>query len=85
MLLILAFVCFATALAVVGGALTQPRRERQASLRRAQAYGGPGVDVGVGGDPLFDRLNTRYRGSLARFAGRLDPRATPDRVGTRLI
>jgi tight adherence protein C len=82
-LLILAFVCFATALAVVGGALTQPRRERQASVRRAQAYGGP--DVGFDGDPLFGRLNTRYRGPLARFAARLDPRATPDRVGTRLV
>ncbi len=83
MLLILAFVCFATALAVVGGALTEPRRERQASVRRAQAYGGP--DVGFDADPLFDQLTARYQGPLARFAGRLDPRATTDRVGTRLV
>ena len=83
MLLILAFVCFATALAMVGGALTQPRRERQASVRRAQAYGG--CDVDFDGEPLFDQLNARYQGPLARFAGRLDPRATTDRVGTRLV
>jgi tight adherence protein C len=83
MLLILAFACFATALAVVGGALTQPRRERQASVRRAQAYGG--AELGLDSDPLLDRLNDRYQGSLARLAGRIDPRATPDRVGTRLI
>jgi tight adherence protein C len=82
-LLILAFVCFATALAVAGGVLTQPRRERQASLRRAQAYGGPEVDFA--GDPLFERLHARYEGPLARLAGRLDPRATPERVGTRLV
>jgi tight adherence protein C len=82
-LLILAFVCFATALAVVGGALTQPRRERQASVRRAQAYGGP--NVGFDDDPLVGQFNARYGGRLAGFAGRLDPRATPDRVGTKLV
>ncbi len=36
-------------------------------------------------DPLLDRLNERYSGRLAHFAGRLDPRATEDRIGFKLV
>ena len=38
MLLLLAFVCLAGALALVGQLVTKPTRDRQASLRRAGAY-----------------------------------------------
>ncbi len=79
MLLLLAFVCFAGALIIVGQLVTRPARERQASLRRAQAYADAGE--ASGSDPLLERLNDRYAGRLARFAGRLDPRATEDRIG----
>jgi len=82
MLLLLAFVCLAGALVIVGQLVTKPTRARQASLRRARAY--TETDVAVG-DPLLERLNERYAGRLALFAGRLDPRATEDRIGFRLV
>ncbi len=82
MLLLLAFVCFAGALVIVGQLVTKPARDRQASLRRAEAYA---ETEQVTGDPLLDRLNDRYSGPLARFAGRLDPRATEDRIGFKLV
>ncbi len=83
MLLLLAFVCLAGALVIVGQLVTKPSRVRQQSLRRARGY----ADSEVAGarDPLFERLNDRYAGRLARFAGRLDPRATEDRIGFRLV
>lgn len=82
MLLLLAFVCLAGALVLVGQLVTKPARARQASLRRAGAYAEAEVDTH---DPLLDRLNGRYAGRLARFAGRLDPRATEERIGFRLV
>lgn len=82
MLLLLAFVCLAGALVIVGQLVTKPVRTRQASLRRARAYTNTEM---AGPDPLLERLNERYAGRLARFAGRLDPRATEDRIGFRLV
>jgi tight adherence protein C len=82
MLLLLAFVCLAGALVIVGQLVTKPTRARQASLRRASAY--TEVDEGTA-DPLLERLNERYADRLARFAGRLDPRATEDRIGFKLV
>ena len=38
MMLVLAFLCLAGALALIGQLLTAPKRERQESLRRARAY-----------------------------------------------
>jgi tight adherence protein C len=83
MLLLLAFVCFAGALIIVGQLVTRPARERQASLRRAQTYAVAGE--ASGSDPLLERLNDRYAGRLALLAGRLDPRATEDRIGMKLV
>ncbi len=83
MLLLLAFVCFAGALIVVGQLVTRPARERQASLRRAQGYAGAGGVIES--DPLLERLNDRYAGRLAQFASRIDPRATEDRIGFKLV
>jgi tight adherence protein C len=83
MLLLLAFVCLAGALVIVGQFVTKPSRVRQASLRRARGYSD--TDTRAGSDPLLERLNDRYAGRLARFAGRLDPRATEDRIGFKLV
>jgi tight adherence protein C len=82
MLLLLAFVCLAGALVIVGQLVTKPTRARHASLRRARAYSE--TDEGTG-DPLLERLNDRYAGRLAHFAGRLDPRATEARIGFKLV
>jgi tight adherence protein C len=83
MVLILAFVCLAGALALVGQMVTAPRRERQSSLRRARAYAessdGPVVD------PILARLSEKYGDRLAKFAIRLDPRANEEKIGLRLV
>jgi tight adherence protein C len=82
-MLLLAFVCLAGALVLAGGALTQPARERQASLRRAMSYGGSrsGDDGGASWSTAASRQSSR----LAHLATRIDPRATTDRVGHRLV
>jgi tight adherence protein C len=82
-MLLLAFFCFAGALVIVGQLVTRPSRERQASLRRVQGYSDPHTPPNS--DPLLERLNTRYAGRLAHFAGRLDPRATEDKIGFKLV
>lgn len=83
MLLLLAFVCFAGSLVIIGQLVTKSARDRQASLRRAGAYA---ETEQVTGEPLLlERLNDRYSGQLAQFAGRLDPRATEDRIGFKLV
>jgi tight adherence protein C len=83
MLLILAFVCLSGALALVGQLVATPKRERQASLRRARAY--TEADGRVRVDPLLEKLSARYGKTLARIAMRLDPRATEERVGLKLV
>ena len=83
MLLVLAFICLSGALALVGQLVTTPKRERQASLRRARAYTDPDGRPHV--DPLLEKLSARYGTGLARIAVRLDPRATDERVGLKLV
>jgi tight adherence protein C len=83
MLLILAFVCLAGAIALVGQLLTASKRDRQASLRRARAY--TESDGRAPADPLFEKLSARYGKGLARIAVRLDPRSTEERVGLKLV
>ena len=83
MLLILAFVCLAGAIAIVGQLVATPKRERQASLRRARAYTESDGRVRV--EPLFEKLAARYGKGLARIAVRLDPRMTEERVGLKLV
>jgi tight adherence protein C len=82
-MLLLAFFCFAGALVIVGQLVTRPSRERQASLRRVQGYSDPRTPSDR--EPLLERLNTRYAGRLAHLAGRLDPRATEDKIGFKLV
>lgn len=83
MLLVLAFICLAACLALVGQALTAPRRDRQSSLRRARAYSLPDGHDRV--DPLYQRLSARYGDRLARIAVRFDPRAGEEKIGMRLV
>ena len=83
MLLLLAFLCLTASLAVVGKLVTQPARDRQASLRRAK-----GVDSTVDevtGEPLVDRFEERYGATLAGVARKLDPRITEERIANRLV
>jgi tight adherence protein C len=83
MLLILAFLCFTAALAVVGKLVTQPARDKQASLRRAR--GAQDATSDIGDEALVDRLEQRYGATLARVARRLDPRLTEERIATKLV
>lgn len=83
MLLLLAFLCLTGSIAVVGKLVTQPARDRQASLRRAK-----GITTEIDeltGEPLVDRLEQRYGATLARVARRLDPRITEERIATKLV
>jgi tight adherence protein C len=83
MMLILAFLCLTASLAVVGKLVTQPARDRQASLRRAK-----GTHGSLSGDPsdqLGNRFEDRYGATLARVARRLDPRLTEERIATKLV
>jgi tight adherence protein C len=83
LMLLLAFLCLGGALVLAAGALTQPRREQQASLRRAVVYGGSpsgGATVSAWGN-----TSQRHLGGLARVATRLDPRATVERAAQRLV
>jgi len=83
MLLILAFVCLAASFALAGQLVTAPWRERQESLRRARSYSHP--DHEVRPDPVYERLQARYGDTLARVALKLDPRATEERIGVKLV
>jgi tight adherence protein C len=83
MLLILAFLCLTASLSVIGKLVTQPARDKQASLRRAR-----GADDLTLDDPdsqLVDRLEERYGPALARIARRLDPRLSEERIANRLV
>ena len=83
MMLILAFLCLTASLAIVGKLVTQPARDRQASLRRARGENdGAGLDPS---DPFVDRFEQRYGATLAGFARRLDPRATEERIANKLV
>jgi tight adherence protein C len=80
MLLILAFLCLGGAAVLAAGVIAEPARQRAASLRRIRAYGAsPAV---IGRSPA---RTARYESGLARLAGRIDPRQTSERVGTRLV
>jgi tight adherence protein C len=83
MLLILAFLCLAGSFVLLGKLVTQPQRDRQASLRRAKAYS----DTGDTGDreTFVERFGARYGDGLARLARRLDPRATEERAAVKLV
>ncbi|MFN0155433.1 MAG: type II secretion system F family protein [Gaiella sp.] len=82
MLLLLAFVCLAGAVLYAAEAVWVSDRQRRLSLRRIEAYAGDelGSEAGRLGSTLAAQAPM-----LARLAGRLDPRATPERVGLKLV
>ncbi len=83
MILILAFLALAGALTIVGKLITQPSRDKQASLQRAGSYA---ETEGLRAqDPLAHRLERRYGNSAARLARRLDPRLTEERIANKLL
>lgn len=83
MLLILAFVCLAGALLIVAQTLASPRREQRASLRRAD--GGTPRAGGMRRLRPLRGVRAAVEPALARLASRIDPRATEERVGLRLL
>jgi tight adherence protein C len=83
MLLILAFLCLTASMAVIGKLVTQPARDKQASLRRARGADDSMLDDSNG--QLADRLEERYGATLAKIARRLDPRLTEERIATKLV
>jgi len=82
MLLILAFLCLGGAAILVAGVVTESARQRSASLRRIRAYGS---SPAAAERQSLSSHASRYEGSLARLASRIDPRQTAERVGTRLV
>ena len=85
MLLFLAFVPLALAVFMVGEVATAPQRRRQIALKRARTYGARRVQSE---NPL-PRFGERVVGPaverLASLALRLNPKASADATGTRLI
>ena len=82
MLLILAFICLAGALTLVGQVLTA------AAARVGVATPGAGVRATAGqlaGRPGLRELSARYGERFARVAMKVDPRATEERVGLKLV
>ena len=83
MLLVLAFICLAGALTLAAQAITASHRDRAASLRRARTFSQGSVSSLR--DPVFEKLSARYGERLAKVALKLDPRASEERVGLRLV
>ncbi len=83
MLLVLAFICLAGALTFVGGMIAAPNRDRASALRRARAYSQEPVSSLR--DPRFEKLSGRFGERFARLAMKVDPRATEERTGLRLV
>lgn len=82
MLLVLAFACVAGAILYAAEAVWVSDRQRKLSLGRIATYSGLPA---VAGSRFGRGAADRYAPPLARLASRLDPRATPDRVGQRLV
>jgi tight adherence protein C len=83
MVLVLAFVCLAGALTLGAQALFAPSRDRATALRRARTFSG--APVSSLRDPLLEKLSARYGARLAKVAIKIDPRATEERVGLKLV
>jgi tight adherence protein C len=86
MILALAVLLLAVAAYLAGEAVTYPQRERHLSLRRAAEYGNTRL-AGTTPDRLQfrERVIVPARDSLARIALRLNPRATVESVGIKLM
>jgi tight adherence protein C len=86
MLLFLAVLLLAVAAFLAGEAVTYPHRERRLSLRRAADYGSVRLTGSMGDRVQFrERVIVPARDWLARVALRLNPRATVESVGIKLL
>lgn len=83
MLLFLAALMFGAAILYLARGLGATPRGRTPALRRISAYSGPGAGARL--DVRLDRLSDRHGPRLARIATRLDPRATEERIGVKLV
>jgi tight adherence protein C len=81
-LLLLAFTLLCGAAVFALRTLSPGALDRRASLRRVQSYVAEELPAADGGP---EREFGRHTDTLARVASRLDPRATVDRVGSRLV
>jgi len=83
MLLVLAFVCLAGALTMVAAMVTTPLRQRQEAIRRARSY--DSAESSSSGESFRDGFSRKHAPALARLASRIDPRATDERIGHKLV
>jgi tight adherence protein C len=83
MLLALAVFCLVGALAVVAEMVTVSGRQREASLRRAKAYGAS--SVAAGDPPLRRRATAGIENTLAHWAQRIHPKSTIESVQLKLV
>ena len=82
----LAFLSLAAAAYLVGEVVTQPGRERDRAVRRAANYGRSRVAAtGLERLRFSERVIEPATASLARFALRLNPRASLDSIALRLL
>ena len=85
LLLVLAVFCLAGAAFLVSELVTLPSRQRSLSVRRAATYGKMEVPSGTPQEGLRERLVAPIGDWLARWALRVNPRASTDTVERRLM
>jgi tight adherence protein C len=85
MLLFLAILPFALAVFLVGEVATAPQRRRHLALRRAASYGARRAQPAKTLPRFSERVVTPAVERLAALALRLNPKASADAIGSRLI
>jgi tight adherence protein C len=87
MVLLIAALTLAFSVFLVGEVATAPQRRRRTALKRAAAYGLSRHDGTAGGEMLRfrERVVAPMVRRLAAIALRLNPKASADAIGTRLI
>ena len=84
-LLILAIFCLAGAAFLVSEVVTLPSRQRSLSVRRAASYGRLEVPSGTPLEGVRERLLAPISEWLAKWALRINPRASRDSIGLKLL
>jgi tight adherence protein C len=85
LLLVLAVFCLAGAAFFVSEIVTLPSRQRSLSVRRAATYGQSEVPSGVPLEGLRERLLLPIGEWLARWALKVNPRASVESIGLKLM
>src|SRR6266851_1294982 len=84
-MLLLAVVMLGLAVFIAGEVATAPQRRRHIALRRASSYGAARQKNGPEVARFRERVLAPSVDRLARLALRLNPRASAEAIGTRLI